>query len=116
MEKVVVFPAPLGPTNPKTVPRSIVSVNASRAVKVPYRFVKFLISIISGDTPFQLYHRVEEGGIISRLYGDPNDDFPVFGNIIIRFFYDFHTLSILCCRPNKSFLFRIPDRMLRERT
>ena len=37
---VVVFPAPLGPSRPRTSPGAVVKLRVSTAVRVPYRLVR----------------------------------------------------------------------------
>src|SRR5438046_185175 len=47
MRMVVVLPAPLGPMNPYTSPRSSLSVSRFRAYRSPYIFVRSRVSIMS---------------------------------------------------------------------
>src|SRR5438093_13694349 len=49
MRMVVVLPAPLGPMNPYTSPRSSLSVSRSRAYRSPYILVRSRVSIIGTD-------------------------------------------------------------------
>src|SRR6185503_12536669 len=52
MRMVVVLPAPLGPMNPYTSPRSSLRVSRLSAYRSPYIFVRSRVSIITGSSAF----------------------------------------------------------------
>jgi hypothetical protein len=63
IEITVVFPAPLGPSKPKISPFSTVILNSSTALKEPYVFVNWRVSITCGIFAFSLSAILEESGI-----------------------------------------------------
>jgi hypothetical protein len=67
MRIVVVFPAPLGPRKPVTVPGSQRKVTSSTTALPPNRLVNFSASIMPSGFPFHAARK----SVASRLFAPP---------------------------------------------